>query len=190
MSDDDNKDVVRRLLEEVWNGRNADAIDTYYHPDVVEEIREHHAQFLSAFPDMHTTVEELIAEGDLVAARLVIEGTHRGPFGGLAPTGRRVAFVSHRFYRFGTARWSRRSGCRTGSACNSSWARCRPTPARSPGAANAHPRPATEPDVCDAHVGDIIPAWWRSATRSRARSTVPAISSSTAGSPKRSASTS
>lgn len=99
MSGDDSKDVVRRLLEEVWNGRNVDAIDSFYHPGVAEEIREHHRQFLTAFPDMHTTVEELIAEGDLVAARLVIEGTHRGPFAGLAPTGRRVLFVSHRFYR-------------------------------------------------------------------------------------------
>ncbi len=99
MSGDESKDVVRRLLEEVWNGRNVDAIDSFYHPEVAEEIREHHRQFLTAFPDMHTTVEELIAEGDLVAARLVIEGTHRGPFAGHPPTGRHVSFISHRFYR-------------------------------------------------------------------------------------------
>jgi predicted ester cyclase len=99
MSGDENKALVRRLLEDVWNDRNIEAIDAYYHQDIAEEIRTHHRQFLIAFPDMRSTVEELVEEGDLVAARLVIEGTHQGPFGGLEPTGRKVSFISHRFYR-------------------------------------------------------------------------------------------
>lgn len=99
MSGDESKDVVRKLLEDVWNGRNADAIDTYYLPEAAGEVREHHTQFLTAFPDMHTTIEQLVAEDDVVAARLLIEGTHEGPFAGHPPTGRRVSFISHRFYR-------------------------------------------------------------------------------------------
>lgn len=95
----DMKDIVRRLISEVWNARDANAIASFYHAEVAEEVREHHTQFLTAFPDMHTTIEQLVAEDDTVVARLLIEGTHEGPFAGHRPTGRHVSFVSHRFYR-------------------------------------------------------------------------------------------
>ena len=54
------------------------------------EAAKHAADYRQAFPDLHVTVEDLIAEGDRVAARLRFRGTHLGELDGIAPTGRRV----------------------------------------------------------------------------------------------------
>ena len=48
--------------------------------------------FFSAFPDLHSTIDQLIAEGDIVAGRMTTTGTHRGEFMGIPPTGKRVTF--------------------------------------------------------------------------------------------------
>ena len=48
----------------------------------------------AAFPDIQTTIEDLIAEGDKVVKRYTIRGTHRGEFQGIPPTGKEVAFSS------------------------------------------------------------------------------------------------
>ena len=50
------------------------------------------ATFGEAFPDLRLTVEEILAEGDMVAARVAFRGTHRGEFQGVPPTGEEVAF--------------------------------------------------------------------------------------------------
>jgi predicted ester cyclase len=47
--------------------------------------------WLAAFPDAQFTIEDLIAEGDKVVARATEQGTHRGEFMGIAPTGKQVA---------------------------------------------------------------------------------------------------
>jgi predicted ester cyclase len=49
-------------------------------------------QFFQAFPDLKATVHEMVAEGDLVVTRLTCQGTHKGPFMGAAPTGKKVTF--------------------------------------------------------------------------------------------------
>jgi predicted ester cyclase len=54
----------------------------------------------SHFPDLRVTVEEVIAEGDLTAARLSVTGTHEGDHLGVAPTGRRVSFTGMTFTRW------------------------------------------------------------------------------------------
>ena len=46
--------------------------------------------FFTAFPDMHVTIEDQIAEGDKVASRLTVSGTHKGDFMGMAPTGKQM----------------------------------------------------------------------------------------------------
>ena len=53
----------------------------------------------SAFPDFHNTMEEMIAEGDRVAARLTYRGTHRGELFGIAPTGRKVSYAGAAIFR-------------------------------------------------------------------------------------------
>jgi predicted ester cyclase len=65
--------------------------------------------FYAAFPDIHFRVDDLLAEGDLVAARVTVTGTHQGEFMGIPATGRSVEvdvmdFVSYRDGK-GTAHW-------------------------------------------------------------------------------------
>ena len=100
MSSDANKKLVRRMFEEAWNQGNLDVVDellaanaTDHHDPDVPSFPEHlKAQIVAnrrAFPDLRFTIEELIAEGDIVACRLTLSGTHRGVFNGVPPTERR-----------------------------------------------------------------------------------------------------
>jgi predicted ester cyclase len=54
----------------------------------------------TSFPDYHWELQELVVEGDTIAARLIGAGTHTGPFGGIAPTGRRITTQELVMYRF------------------------------------------------------------------------------------------
>ena len=56
--------------------------------------RQFSGSFTEAFPDIRLTVEDIMAEGDMVAARVAFRGTHRGEFQGIPPTGNEVAFTS------------------------------------------------------------------------------------------------
>jgi steroid delta-isomerase-like uncharacterized protein len=100
------KALVRRQEEELFSGGNLELADEIYAPDYVghdpsnpEEVRGLQAakqaasDYRQAFPDLRVTVEDLIAEGDKVAARLRVRGTHLGDLNGVAPTGRRVDFT-------------------------------------------------------------------------------------------------
>ena len=53
-----------------------------------------------AFPDMRVELQDVIAEGDLVAYRAVVTGTHRGEFAGMKPTGRRITVTEINISRF------------------------------------------------------------------------------------------
>lgn len=55
--------------------------------------------FRAAFPDMHDTIEDMLAEGDKVAVRVTVQGTHRGEFQGIAPTGRQISFAGFAIFR-------------------------------------------------------------------------------------------
>ena len=88
---------VRNFVKDVWNGRNYEAAadlygDNYVNPfgtgpsARVEPIRRYHA----AFPDLHLDVEEVVAAGDTVVARLTFRGTDTGGYLGRPPTGRVV----------------------------------------------------------------------------------------------------
>jgi steroid delta-isomerase-like uncharacterized protein len=100
------KALVRRQEEDLFSGGNLELADEIYAPDYVghdpsnpEEVRglqaakQAAADYRRAFPDLRVTVEDLIAEGDKVAARLRVRGTHLGDLNGIAPTGRRVDFT-------------------------------------------------------------------------------------------------
>jgi predicted ester cyclase len=110
MSNEENKALVRRFVEEFWNQGNTAAADELMTADATIVLpgsgpvnkagfKAFATTFRSAFPDWHSTPEELIAEGDHVCERWTGRGTHRGTFQGIAPTGRQVAvpgFVSYR----------------------------------------------------------------------------------------------
>ena len=86
---DENKAVVRRMVDEVMNAGRLEAIDGIYSPRLAPAARRWIAPFLASFPDTHMEVVELIAEDDKVVARFKCSGTHRGEWQGHAPTGRR-----------------------------------------------------------------------------------------------------
>lgn len=99
-----NKELMRRFIEEVWNKGNFDAANEIFHPQATspsapqlppgpEGVRMIATMFRSAFPDFHMTIEDLIAEEDIVVARFTQGGTHQGTFMGGAPTGRSVQFT-------------------------------------------------------------------------------------------------
>jgi predicted ester cyclase len=54
----------------------------------------------TAFPDYHWALQQLVVEDDTIAARLIGQGTHTGPFSGIAPTGRRISTQELVLYRF------------------------------------------------------------------------------------------
>jgi len=92
----ENKGLVRRYNEEIWNRHNLEKFSDFVGGDV---SIEHVQQFLAAFPDAHVTIEDLIAEGDKVVARLRASATNTGPFAGQPPSGMKVEIRSIRIYR-------------------------------------------------------------------------------------------
>src|SRR5919204_6940930 len=92
MSTEENKAIARRWFEESGNRHNLAVVDELFTPDYVNhalgaapgggrEAEKHLiAGMLTAFPDMRFTVEDMIAEGDKVAVRYMMRGTHQGAF--------------------------------------------------------------------------------------------------------------
>jgi predicted ester cyclase len=100
MSAEENKALVRREQEELWNHTgNLDAAGEIFAPDYVEAARQEAADFRRSFPDVVSTIEDLIAEGDKVVARWKASATHRGGYLGIPPTGREVEFTGISVYR-------------------------------------------------------------------------------------------
>ena len=56
----------------------------------VEQFKEFDASFIVAFPDIHATIDDIIAEGEKVAFRLTLEGTNTGEFMGNSPKGKKI----------------------------------------------------------------------------------------------------
>jgi predicted ester cyclase len=100
MSTEKNKHLISELIDKIWNQHDAAAIDQYFGRGLREEVAEHHQQLLTGFPDLQVTIEgDLIAESDLVVARLSLMGTHTGPFAGRPGSGHLVGWSSIRIYR-------------------------------------------------------------------------------------------
>lgn len=89
---EENKELVRRYYGEVFNARNVDAVGEFFADErLVQGIQRGCLAYFDSFPDLHVSIEELIAEGDKVVCRSVATGTHDGEYKGIAPTGRNVA---------------------------------------------------------------------------------------------------
>ena len=97
MSVEENKALVKRYIEAISGKAKTEAMLNEYVAD--ESLRRFITTFDAAFPRYEVTVEDLVAEGDRVVARLMIRGTHRGEFGGAAPTGREVTFPAIIIYQ-------------------------------------------------------------------------------------------
>jgi len=69
-----------------------------------ELLKQVWAMLLGVYPDLHLTVDDLIAEGDKIVARNTVTGTHRGEFMGVAPTGKSVTYNEIFIFRFEAGR--------------------------------------------------------------------------------------
>jgi steroid delta-isomerase-like uncharacterized protein len=122
MSPEENKAVVRRFVEVVFNQGNLAAVDRFLAADYRdanalpgqepgrEGAKRAFTLYRAVFPDLRYTIEEMIAEGDTVVTRVTFRGTHRGAFLGIPPTNRQVSIPAVHITRLveGTIRehWS------------------------------------------------------------------------------------
>src|SRR5881392_4004488 len=90
MSTEHTKAIALRLADELFNKGNLGIVDEFIASDAIDhneplgtDCRQHFKQVAtllrSAFPDLHFAFEDAIAEGDKVAARVIMSGTHQGP---------------------------------------------------------------------------------------------------------------
>ena len=98
-----NKQIYSRFIQEVFNKGIFDVLGELLAPDYAiedappgtaqgaEGVKQIVTMFRGAFPDLQISLDELVAEGDSVAARSTTRGTHRGAFMGIEPTGRSIS---------------------------------------------------------------------------------------------------
>ncbi len=105
MSTEQNKALVRQMVEEIFNQGSIDRADDFLAPDFAEReevppgladgregVKQLTMMWRRAFPDLKATVEDIVAEGDKVVIRQTWTGTHTGSdFMGVPPTGKRVS---------------------------------------------------------------------------------------------------
>jgi steroid delta-isomerase-like uncharacterized protein len=106
VSVEQNKALIRRFVDEIFNQGRIEAIDELVAPDAVdhaalpgmppgrEGIKRRAAMIRSAFPDFQIIVEDQVAEGDRVAGRYTMRGTHQGDLMGIPPTGKPVSIIA------------------------------------------------------------------------------------------------
>jgi steroid delta-isomerase-like uncharacterized protein len=112
-SEEENKAQYRRTFEEVFNQGNLALVDELVAPDFLDHevppgmnnrgpdsTRQLVTMLRTAFPNLHFTIEDLVAEGDTVAGRVTMSGTHLGPFQDIPPTGRSFQQAQMYFVRF------------------------------------------------------------------------------------------
>lgn len=105
MSEQNNKSVVHRFIEEGLNQRNTALIDEVYSADysghdperpaprTIADLKQGMAVLLGkVFPDAQYSIERLVAEGDLVAWHWTFRATHQGEILGIPPTGKQISF--------------------------------------------------------------------------------------------------
>jgi steroid delta-isomerase-like uncharacterized protein len=102
IASDENKAIVRRLVEEAQGGGQLDVIDELMSSDFVdhcpvpgipatrEGVKQIFGMFHAALPDLHVTIHDQIAEADRVMTRKTLSGTHQGDLFGIPPTGKAV----------------------------------------------------------------------------------------------------
>jgi steroid delta-isomerase-like uncharacterized protein len=104
-----NKALIRAHYDSAANGYRPSVIDRQVAPDFVDHSQPGQAgpdgvkaqvrTLRAAFPDLTVTIEDLVAEGDLVAVRGTWRGTHQGEFRGVPPIGRRIELSGMAFWR-------------------------------------------------------------------------------------------
>ncbi len=121
---EENKAIVRRIVQEIWNGGNLDLADELITPDYVDNVagsgspvgpegfKDAVSGVRDAFPDFTITIKDMISEGDKVALVWTFIGTHKGELMGIAPTEKLIEFDGIYLYRFKDGKLVERSGKR------------------------------------------------------------------------------
>ena len=108
MNQEQNKAVVRRFIEEMWNQRKLEVADELFASDCIthqlrggpqtggaprsaESVKTEAAAWVAAFPDLRFDIEQIFGEGNYVVSRYTMNGTHRGAWMGIPATGRQVS---------------------------------------------------------------------------------------------------
>jgi steroid delta-isomerase-like uncharacterized protein len=112
MSTAENKALLQRYFEEAWNKGNLSVLDEIIAPDYINHspaipglppgpdgLKPIMTAFRSAFPDLHFTVDDQIAEGDTVASRWTLTGTHLGEFMGVPATSKPISVTGMQIER-------------------------------------------------------------------------------------------
>ena len=107
-----NKELVRRMDEEVWNKGNLEIIDELYSTNFVwhflpsgsesiglDSLQEHVRKHREAFPDWTEEIKHIVAEGDFVSIHYVSRGTNEGSFQGNPPTGKPIEINEMSIFR-------------------------------------------------------------------------------------------
>jgi len=112
MGIEENKALIRRFCEEVWNLGHLNVVAEIFSEDYVrhdlrpgnpmpgpEGQKRIAADFRAAFPDLQMTLDLIIAEDDMVMTRWTTQGTHTGQWGNIQPTGKRAVFSGVNIFR-------------------------------------------------------------------------------------------
>ncbi len=105
MAAEENRAIVRRLIEDLWNAGNPELAEELYAADYVrhgphaeppirgsEALKQFAYMYLAAVPDLHHEIEDQFAREDSVVSRATARGTHRGEMMGIAPSGKSIMF--------------------------------------------------------------------------------------------------
>jgi steroid delta-isomerase-like uncharacterized protein len=102
MTTEHNKAISRQMIEEIWSQGNLELFEKTIPSGVgvhdpsnrevsgLEVVRQLFDMYQTAFPDLQFTVEDQVAEGDMVVTRWTARGTHLGTLRGIPPTGQKV----------------------------------------------------------------------------------------------------
>jgi len=118
MSAEQNKAIVRRWVASGWNTGDLSMVDEFYAADYTlhspgapdlrgtDAFKAYVTMYRTALPDMHFTIEDMLAEDDKVAWRVTARGTHRGELMGIAPTGKSAVIWAFIVSRFDAGKWA------------------------------------------------------------------------------------
>ncbi len=117
-----NKEIVRRYIDEVFNKGNFTVVDEVLAPGFVDHnpspgqatgptgAKEFARIYRTAFPDLKVHIEDMVAEGDRVSVRSTVRGTQQGMFMDVPPSGKQVSWQTMAFWRLDNGkimeRWS------------------------------------------------------------------------------------
>ena len=109
---EENKAVVRRYAEQVWNAGDLTAVEEFIAPAYIRHdpglpmevrgpdgVRAVISAYRTAFPDLHLILDDTLADGDKVVLRLTVRGTHQGDLMGIPPSGHAVAITAIEIFR-------------------------------------------------------------------------------------------